>query len=382
SLAKVLVHAFLDGRDVPPKSALPLMKEFEQASLGAAAAGAVRIATVQGRFFAMDRDNRWERVERAWRAIVRGEGAPVGSGLEAVERGYARGETDEFLQPSVVIDPEGKPLGPVRNGDAIVHFNFRADRARELTRALALDDCPHFERPGRPKLSRYVCLTEYDKTFSLPVAFPSVAPRKVFGEVAASLGLRQVRMAETEKYAHVTYFFNGGRELPFEGEERVLVPSERRVATYDLHPEMSAPALTEAALGRIRDGAADFLLLNFANPDMVGHTGIYEAAVRACKVVDESVGRIVAEVLARGGATVVTADHGNCEQMYDPITKSPHTAHTRNPVPCVLASEKLRGRRLRDGGLLSDVAPTLLDLLQVGVPAEMEGTSLLAADSE
>ena len=383
AVPRVRVHAFLDGRDMPPKSALPLMEEFEadlraaSPRSGAGSAGTdARVATVSGRFYSMDRDTRWERVEKAWRALVHGEGIAVGSGAEAIRRAYERGETDEFVLPSVVT-ASGTPAGSVRPDDAIIHFNFRADRARELTRALALDPAVGFERDDWPHPAAYVCFTQYDKTFGLPVAFPSIVPPRVFGEVISELGLRQARMAETEKYAHVTYFFNGGRERPFYGEERTLIPSERTVATYDLFPQMSAPALTEAALGRIRAGADDFPLINFANPDMVGHTGVYEAAVTACRVVDEAVGRIAAEVLARGGTLVVTADHGNCEQMRDPATGQPHTAHTTNPVPCVFASDRLRGRRLREGGWLADIVPTLLDLIEVDKPPDMDGSSLL-----
>jgi 2,3-bisphosphoglycerate-independent phosphoglycerate mutase len=371
---KILIHAFLDGRDVSPRSALPLMREFEAEQ---ERSGGARVATVQGRFYGMDRDNRWERIERGWRALVRGEGMRVNSGAQAIEQAYERGETDEFVQPSVVESGDGQPIGPIVDGDAVIHFNFRADRARELTRALALEDCPQFERVVRPVLSFYLCFTEYDRTFGLPIAFPNLPPTRVFGEVISALGLRQARLAETEKYAHVTYFFNGGREQVFEREERLLVPSTRKVATYDLQPEMSAAELTRRIMERIRGGADDFMLVNFANPDMVGHTGVYDAAVLACRTVDACVGRIVREVTARGGCAVVTSDHGNCEQMVDPATGSPHTAHTTNPVPFVLACEKLRGRRLRSGGQLADVAPTLLDLLDVRRPDEMDGHSLL-----
>ena len=370
---RVFVHAFLDGRDVPPKSALALMREYEADPRTADA----RIATVQGRFYGMDRDTRWERIEKGWRAIVRGEGLPVRSGVEAIERAYERGETDEFVQPSIVLDGDGRPVGTVRDGDAIIHFNFRADRAREMTRALALEEFTHFDRGARPKLSAFCCLTEYDPTFGLPAAFPSRSPDRVFGEVIAEAGLRQVRMAETEKYAHVTYFFNGGRERPFDREQRVLVPSARKVPTYDLQPEMSAPALMDQVLDRIRGNADDFMLVNFANPDMVGHTGVYEAALKACRTVDESVGRIVKEILSRGGLAVVTSDHGNAEQLYDPSTHGPHTAHTTNLVPCIFVSDKLRGRRLREGGRLGDIAPTLLELLEIPQPPQMEGRSLL-----
>jgi len=371
---RVFVHAFLDGRDTPPRSALGFMKTFEAAY---PPSGPVRIATVQGRFYAMDRDNRWERVETAYRALVRGDGLPVRGGTEAIESAYARDENDEFQKPAVVVDDAGKPIGKIRSRDSVVFFNFRADRAREITRALTSDEFEHFDRGATPYLSGYVCFGTYDRTFALPVAFPNESPKRIFGELLSEAKLRQLRIAETEKYAHVTFFFNGGREQVFDGEERILVPSPR-IATYDLQPEMSAPEVTERLLARLREKAVDFFLLNFANADMVGHSGIYEAAVKACKTVDVSVGAIAKEVLAQGGGLIVTADHGNSEQMWDFETNSPHTAHTTNPVPLILAGDPFKGRTLREGGVLADVAPTLLEILEMEQPLEMSGKSLLA----
>ena len=327
----------------------------------------------------MDRDNRWERIEGAYRGLVRGEGLRARSGVEAIERAYDRGETDEFVKPTVVEAGEGdrvRPAGLIADGDSVVFFNFRADRAREITRALTSEVFDKFERGRRPSLARYTCFGTYDRTFDLPVAFPNESPARILGELFSEAGLRQLRIAETEKYAHVTFFFNGGREQVFDREDRCLVPSPR-IATYDLQPEMSAPAVTASLLERLRARSIDFFLLNYANADMVGHTGIYEAAVKACKQVDSSVGAVAREVLAQGGAVFVCADHGNSEQMWDFETNSPHTAHTTNPVPCIFATDALKGRRLRDGGVLADVAPTLLDLLEIDQPREMTGKSLL-----
>lgn len=385
-VVRVLVHAFLDGRDTPPRSAIGFMRDFER---DYPVGGPVRVATVTGRYYAMDRDNRWERVGAAYRALVHGEGFEAQSGLEAIDAAYARGENDEFVKPTVIVDggpgsaggsgggsPEAHPVGLIGDGVSVVFFNFRSDRAREITRALTFDDFHEFVRGPRPKLARLTCFGTYDRTFDLPVAFPNESPNRIFGELISEAGLRQLRIAETEKYAHVTFFFNGGREKVFEHEDRVLIPSPR-VATYDLKPEMSAPEVTDALLDRLRAGSVDVFLLNYANADMVGHTGLYDAAVRACKEVDRSVGAIVREVLVRGGAVMVTADHGNSEQLWDFATNSPHTAHTTNPVPCILACDALKGRSLRSGGVLADVAPTLLDLIGMHQPAEMTGTSLL-----
>jgi 2,3-bisphosphoglycerate-independent phosphoglycerate mutase len=333
------------------------------------------VATVTGRYYAMDRDRRWDRVQKAYDAIVcrRGEQAP--DALEAIRRSYAKGETDEFVLPSVVEG--GAPLAP---GDAAIFFNFRADRARELTVALTgvrperYGDELRRREDVRPSV--FVCFTEYDAEFGLPVAFPFQAPRNSLGELLAERGLRQLRIAETEKYAHVTFFFNCGRETPFSGEDRVLVPSPRDVPTYDHKPEMNAFQVTDELCSRLDSGDYDFVLVNYANPDMVGHTGILAAATKAVEAIDACLERALSTLLARGGTALVTADHGNCELMIDPVTGRPHTAHTTNPVPIWWVTRHPRGRRLGDGGL-ADIAPTLLELLELPIPVEMTGRSLL-----
>ena len=361
-----IAHAFLDGRDTPPRSAAPHLR---------ALAAAAPVATVSGRYFAMDRDQRWDRVELAWRAIVHGEGGRAPDAAAALDAAYARGESDEFVRP-MVIEAAGVD-GRVRDGDAVVFTNFRADRARQMTRAFAQDDFDGFPREGgRPRLSAFVCMTEYDRTFGLPVAFPPQALRHTLGEVVAEAGLSQLRTAETEKYAHVTYFFNGGREAPLPGEERTLVASDRKVATYDEAPEMSAPGVTRVVVDALRGGAHAFVLANFANPDMVGHTGKLEPAIRAVECVDRCLGEIARAAAGVNVATLVTADHGNCELMVDPATGQPHTAHTLEPVPLIAVDEALVGARLRPGRLC-DVAPTALDVMGLSVPHEMEGRSLL-----
>jgi 2,3-bisphosphoglycerate-independent phosphoglycerate mutase len=366
-----VVHAFLDGRDTPPRSALG----FLGAVLPHVEAAAGRIATVIGRYWAMDRDQRWERVQRAYDAIVLGEGAPAETALAAVEDAYRQGQNDEFVEPRVVGG--GAPLA---DGDVVIFFNFRADRARQLTAALASVGESRFAgklaRRRVPKLASFVCFSEYDASFRLPVAFPSEMPRRILGELLSERGLAQLRVAETEKYAHVTFFFNCGLEEPFPGEERVLVPSPRDVPTYDHKPEMSAYTVTEQLLQCIAGDDWAFILVNYANPDMVGHTGVLPAAVKAVETIDACLARAVEAVLARGGDVLITADHGNCELMVDPVTGQPHTAHTTNPVPIWWASPHAAGRRLRDGGL-SDVAPTVLDLLGLPVPPEMTGRSLI-----
>ena len=363
---RVAVHAFLDGRDTPPRSAEGSLRALQAVcdTLGNA-----RIASVGGRYFAMDRDKRWDRVRRGWDAIVEATGehrAP--DALAALQVAYARGENDEFVAPTVI---DG--ASPMRDGDAVVFMNFRADRARQLTAA--------FVDPGfdgfvarRPALSRFVCLTEYDAKLPAPLAFAPDDLRHTFGEIVASAGLRQLRIAETEKYAHVTFFFSGGREDLFAGEERILVPSPQ-VATYDLQPEMSCPELTDKLVAAIESGRFDTIVCNIANPDMVGHSGILQAAIFAAQAVDIAIGRVVAAVRAAGGALVITADHGNLEMMRDPATGQPHTAHTVGPVPLVYVGD--RQVALRAGGALRDVAPTLLDLLGLPQPAEMSGQSLL-----
>jgi len=365
------VHAFLDGRDTPPRSApgflAALVPHVERCG--------GHIATVIGRYYAMDRDNRWERVGAAYAAMVDRQGVAAPDAVTAVTQSHARGETDEFVRPTVV---EGG--APLRDGDAVIFFNFRADRAREITNAFTSVKPEAFagklKRSRALSLARFVCFTEYDAEFGLPVAFPSGLPQRILGEVIAEAGLKQLRIAETEKYAHVTFFFNGGREELFPGEDRVLVPSPRDVATYDHKPEMSALEVTEKLLERLRRGDYSFVLLNFANPDMVGHTGVLDAAVKAVETIDACLQRIVDAVLERNGAVLITSDHGNCELMVDPESGQPHTAHTTNPVPLYWVAPETAGCQLRDGGL-SDLAPTVLDLLGLPVPAEMTGRTLI-----
>lgn len=363
---QVAVHAFLDGRDTPPQSARASLEALQALC---ARLGNARIASVGGRYFAMDRDKRWDRVQRAWEAIVEARAEyRAADALTALEAAYARGETDEFVAPTVL---EG--AGPMHDGDAVVFMNFRADRARQLTAAFVDPGFTGFAA-RRPVLSRFVCLTEYDAALPAAVAFPPEDLRNTFGEVVAEAGLTQLRIAETEKYAHVTFFFSGGREAPFAGEERILISSPK-VATYDLQPQMSLPELTERLVEAIASGGFDAIVCNIANPDMVGHSGILEAAIRAAEAVDVALGRIVAAVRAAGGALIITADHGNLEMMRDPETGQPHTAHTVGPVPLVYVGD--RNVSLRAGGALRDVAPTLLDLMRLPQPAAMTGHSLL-----
>jgi 2,3-bisphosphoglycerate-independent phosphoglycerate mutase len=373
-VARCHVHAFMDGRDTPPRSGAGYMRQLQQRL---AQAGYGDVATVHGRYYAMDRDQRWDRVAQAWAAMVRGEGYRAGSGLAAVEASYAREEGDEFIKPTVIVDADGKPLGTIQDGDSVLFFNFRSDRARELTRALAEPGFKEFERPVVPKLSAYVCMTQYDETFTWPVAFPPQSLEQIFPELVSKAGLKQLRCAETEKYAHVTFFFNGGRETVFPGEERILVPSPREVKTYDQKPEMSAREVTDRLVAALGTGAYGFALVNFANPDMVGHTGILEAAIKAVRVVDECIGRLAATARQQGMAMLITADHGNCEMMTDPVTGQPHTAHTLNPVPFILADPDYRGARLRSKGVLADVAPTALQVMGLPQPKEMKGLGLV-----
>ncbi len=366
---RIFVHAFLDGRDVPPASGLEYIRALEAVL---AEVGCGRIATVMGRYYAMDRDNRWERVEAAWRAMVLGEGALAVSAEDAVVRAYETGITDEFVVPAVVCDHNG-PVGRVASGDAVIFFNFRPDRAREITRALVDPTFASFPRPATPA-TRFVCLTQYDPTIPAPVAFAKDFPCCVLADVIADAGLRQLHIAETEKYAHVTFFFNGGSETPKVGEERVLVPSPR-VPTYDLQPEMSAPEVTRLLVEAIAEGRADFYVVNYANCDMVGHTGVLEAAIAAVEAVDAGVGAVVAAVRAAGGSALITADHGNAEQMRDPGDGGPFTAHTLCPVPLICVSDTVDA--VRGGGILSDVAASVCDVLGISAPAEWTGESLL-----
>ncbi|HVO20507.1 MAG TPA: 2,3-bisphosphoglycerate-independent phosphoglycerate mutase [Anaeromyxobacter sp.] len=373
-VAKACVHAFMDGRDTPPKSGIDYMRAVENRLKET---GYGRVATVCGRYYAMDRDKRWDRVHLAYDALVKGEGHKVSSGVGAMERAYGAGETDEFVKPSVIVDADGKPIGSIRDGDAVLFFNFRSDRAREITRALADPAFKDFDRGTPPRLSAYVCMTRYDETFTYPIAFDPQDLSEIFPEIVARAGQRQLRTAETEKYAHVTFFFNGGRETVFQNEDRILVPSPRDVKTYDQKPEMSAREVADKLSASLVSGKYGFVLANFANPDMVGHTGILDAAVQAVKVVDECIGRLWLACQKAGIAMLITADHGNCEMMVDPVTGQPHTAHTLNPVPFVLADPDFKGAKLRQKGILADVAPTALQVMGLPQPKEMKGLGLL-----
>lgn len=365
-LEKVYVHAFLDGRDVGPKTAVTYLQQLQEAMQQI---GVGKIATVSGRYYAMDRDKRWERTEKAYRALVLGEGEHADDAVSGVERSYEQGVTDEFVIPFIVGENDGR----ITAGDGIVFFNFRPDRARQMTRALSESEFDGFKRPEGVLPVNFVCMTQYDATIAAPVAFPPQTYEDTLGEVLAKQGLQQLRIAETEKYAHVTFFFNGGVEAPNAGEERILIPSPK-VATYDLQPEMSAREVTEALLAELDKDKFDVVILNFANPDMIGHTGVMEAAVKAMETVDECVGRIVAKILELDGSVCITADHGNLEKMTDEVTGQPHTAHTTNPVPFILVSNK---KHQLHSGILADIAPTLLELLHIDKPAVMTGSSLM-----
>jgi len=373
-VARCFVHAFMDGRDTPPRSGVGYMRALERRIEDT---GYGRVASVHGRYYAMDRDKRWDRVEQAYAAMVRGEGYRASNGVAAVESSHAHGETDEFVKPTVIVNGEGKPVGQLKDGDAVIFFNFRSDRARELTRALAEEGFKEFERKVVPRLSAYVCMTQYDETFTYPVAFAPQSLDDIFPELVSRAGLKQLRCAETEKYAHVTFFFNGGRETVYPGEDRLLIPSPRDVKTYDEKPEMAAREVTEKLVAAIGTGKYGFVLANLANPDMVGHTGLLDAAVSAVKVVDECVGRLWKAAQAQGMAMLVTADHGNCELMTDPVTGQPHTAHTLNPVPFILADPDFRGAKLRSKGVLADIAPTALQVMGLPQPKEMKGLGLV-----
>jgi 2,3-bisphosphoglycerate-independent phosphoglycerate mutase len=369
-VADVVVHGLLDGRDTPPRSADRFVPDFEKRL--ADAHPRARIATIGGRYFAMDRDKRWDRTKRGYEAIVRGVGLHAATAEQAVLDGYSRAEGDEFIQPTVVDEVDGR----VRDGDVVVHFNFRADRARQLTHALVDGpdfDAIAFDRGDRPRDLLVVTMTDYEAGLPVQVAFP---PQTVtsLAEIFSNLGWRQFHVAETEKYAHVTYFFNGGVEAPFPGEDRLLVPSPK-VATYDLQPTMSAGGVTDALVSAIQSGKYDFVVANYANPDMVGHTGIWPATVQALEYLDGCLARVVAAAAAAGAVLCITADHGNADELRD-ATGSPMTAHSLNPVPVVLIGEAVRGRSLRDG-VLADVAPTLLDIVGVPRAEGMTGISLI-----
>ncbi|HEV2670897.1 MAG TPA: 2,3-bisphosphoglycerate-independent phosphoglycerate mutase [Gemmatimonadales bacterium] len=364
---QVAIHAWLDGRDTPPKSALGFMEELLDA-VGRSDRRTV-VSTVTGRYYAMDRDKRWERTKLAFDAMVKGVGASVPDPLTAIKQAYAAGETDEFVKPRVI---SGAPL--IKDGDGIFCFNYRADRMRQIVRALAAPGFDGFDVRGRPAVT-LVTMTRYDETLPFPAAFEPMVLSRIVAEVLAENGRTMFRTAETEKYAHVTYFFNGGYEPPYKGEERLLVPSQK-VATYDLMPEMSAPGVTDVLCDAIAGKQHDFILCNYANGDMVGHSGVLAAAVQAVETVDACLIRVLQTADTAGATVIITADHGNCELMIDPATGGPHTAHTTNPVPLVIVGDGAGTRHLRTGGSLRDVGPTILKLVGIEPPAEMTGRDL------
>ncbi|HEX9937863.1 MAG TPA: 2,3-bisphosphoglycerate-independent phosphoglycerate mutase [Longimicrobium sp.] len=373
AVPSVRIHCFLDGRDTPPSSAREFLTELFGRAGGSDAK--CQVATLMGRYWAMDRDTRWDRTEQAYRAMVYGEGVAVHDPVEAVAAAYQAGETDEFVKPRVVVDGAGEPVGRVREGDAVIFFNFRADRARQMTRALADPAFSGFDRGAWPKVE-LATMTEYDEAFPLPAAFPPQPMNDILADVLEARGLRSFRTAETEKYPHVTFFFNGGKEEAPGGEARRLVPSPR-VATYDLQPEMSAPDVTRGLVEAIRSREYDVLVCNYANPDMVGHTGSLDAATKAVETVDAGLGEVLTACTDTGTTLIVSADHGNCEQMWDLESNGPHTAHTINPVGIILVEPE--GRRTAAGlsnGALCDVAPTILGLLGVSQPEAMTGKDL------
>jgi 2,3-bisphosphoglycerate-independent phosphoglycerate mutase len=365
---RMVVHALTDGRDTMPTSGLGYMRELMDY-----AGGRARVASLGGRYFGMDRDKRWDRTEKWYRVTVQGVGPTGFDPLAVIRAAYDRGETDEFITPTVIVDADGAPVSPMRDGDAVICFNYRSDRMRQIVRALTQPDFAGFDVSGRPRL-HVVTMTMYDETFEVPAAFPPQSMARILAEVVADADMTMFRTAETEKYAHVTYFFNGGFETPYRGEERVLVPSQK-VATYDLAPEMSAAGITDLLCGAIEARAHDFILCNYANGDMVGHTGSIPATIAAVETVDRSLARVLRSVRAAGARLLVTADHGNCEMMIDPATGGPHTAHTTSPVPLVVVDPD-GDRPLRAGGALCDVGPTVLRMLGLEQPGEMSGVDL------
>ncbi len=370
-LTKVFVHCFLDGRDTPPSSGKEFVAELEEKMKEL---GVGRVASVMGRYYAMDRDNRWDRVKLAYDALTKGEGNRGESATDLIQESYDNGKTDEFVLPAVVTE-NGAPVGLIREHDSVIFFNFRPDRAREITRAFCDDSFSGFEREKRMELT-YVCFTDYDETIpNKLVAFKKETISNTFGEFLAAHGKKQARIAETEKYAHVTFFFNGGVEEPNPGEDRILVKSPK-VPTYDMQPEMSAPQVCEKLVEAIHSGKYDVIIVNFANPDMVGHTGVEAAAVKAIEAVDACVGKTVEAILEENGVLFICADHGNAEQLIDYATGEPFTAHTTNPVPFILVNAG-EGYGLREGGCLADIAPTLIELMGMEQPKEMTGRSLL-----
>jgi 2,3-bisphosphoglycerate-independent phosphoglycerate mutase len=372
-LKKIYVHAFLDGRDVPPKSAASsielLEAEFTQLGVG-------KIASIAGRFYAMDRDNRWDRVEKAYNQLIKGEAEfKVDNAMQGLEDAYRRNETDEFVSPTIVLDEQQQAIS-IGNEDSVVFMNFRADRAREISRAITEKDFTEFERGHPAHTGVFATLTQYHEDFDYPVAYPPFEVKNGLGEVLSKLGLKQLRLSETEKYAHVTFFMNGGVEKAYPGEDRILIPSPK-VKTYDLQPEMSAPEVTDKLVAAINEKKYDVIICNYANCDMVGHTGNLDAAVKAVEAVDEALGRLVPALQDAGGQMLLTADHGNIEKMVDEETGQPHTAHTTNKVPLVYFGGS---KKLAEGGGLADLAPTMLEILGMEKPAEMTGRSLLVTE--
>src|SRR5215471_6261302 len=386
---RVFVHAFMDGRDTLPTSGAGYMQQLEQKMREFGG----RVASVSGRYYAMDRDRRWEREEKAFSAMVegRGEGGRYVDAVQGIKDSYNKNVTDEFIVPFVCIDHRGEPLTAIRDEDVCISFNFRADRARQIARCLAREsgltkeaggDLPDAEaldatipRSRVPKNLKYICMTEYDKKFTLPMVVPPESLNNILANVMGNLGMRNLRVAETEKYAHVTYFFNGGVEQPFPGEDRTLVPSQK-VATYDLKPEMSAAGIADTVVKAIEDATFDVIIVNFANADMVGHSGKLEPTIKAVETVDACLGRIHTALRQHGGAMLITADHGNAELMVDPATGGPHTYHTTNPVPFVVVAENAKQFQLKSGGSLRDISPTILAMIGAPEPKEMTGSDL------
>ena len=382
---RVYIHAFTDGRDTSPFGAEEYMKELLAQAKELGGEHPARVATVSGRYYAMDRDNRWDRIARVYWAMTRAEGQRAADPIKAIVESYERKVTDEFIEPIVLMDDD-RPVAVVEPGDAVIYFNFRSDRGRELTKAFVLPELPpqaegKFERGPRLDDLVFVTMTEYESGLPVEVAFPADNVTEPLAKLLSDRGLRQFHTAETEKYAHVTFFFNGGREAPYPGEDRLLVPSPK-VATYDLKPEMSAVELTDEAVKRIQSGVYDVIIMNYANADMVGHTGSLEATIKAVEAVDAGVGRVVEAALAAGGAALITADHGNAEQLIEYDTGKPLTSHTTNPVPFFFVVPQWPGAKLRDNGILADVAPTMLRLLGIPQPPDMTGHSLIIEQTE
>ncbi len=367
----VYIHAFMDGRDTPPDSGKDyikkLMEKIDEIGIG-------KIATISGRYYAMDRDKRWDRTKLAYDAMVLGKGVMEKNPYEAILNSYKNGITDEFIKPTVILE-NGDPVKTMENGESAIFFNFRADRARQITMALNEEDFSFFEREKKVKL-HFFTFTEYEASFPYPICFPPETLKNILAEVLAQHKLKNLRIAETEKYAHVTFFFNGGVEKVFPGERRILIPSPK-VATYDLKPEMSVYEITERLLKEIDEDIDDVFIINFANADMVGHTGVLEAAIKAIEAVDECLGKLYEKVKSIEGNLIVTADHGNADMMIDPVTKEPFTAHTTNPVPFILITPQGKKYKLKDGGALCDISPTLLELMKIEKPIEMTGESLI-----